>query len=159
MVPNSLKKGTEYINEAQVTHADSTLFKVFTLPAIAGDLNTALNEPNTVVITESAAKKYFNTTNAIGKTIETNDNTSTLYKVTAVIKDVPRNSHFDFDFFFSMDNVEYDWNNYLSHNFHTYLLLRPGTDRRRIASDLRLMMLGAFADNGIKMAPPTPLHR
>lgn len=125
-----IKKGTEYINEAQVTHADSTLFKVFTLPAIAGDLNTALNEPNTVVITESTAKKYFNTTNAIGKTIETNDNTSTLYKVTAVIKDVPRNSHFDFDFFFSMDNVEYDWNNYLSHNFHTYLLLRPGTDHK-----------------------------
>lgn len=42
---------------------------------------------------------------------------------------------------------------------HYWVILRPGTDRRRIASDLRLMMLGAFADNGIKMAPPTPLHR
>lgn len=123
-----IKKGAEFINEPRVTHADSTLFKVFTLPAIAGDLNTALNEPNTVVITESTAKKYFNTTNAIGKTIETNDNNSTLYKVTAIIKDIPRNSHFNFDFLFSMDNVEYDWNSYLSHNFHTYLLMRPGTD-------------------------------
>lgn len=125
-----IKKGNEFINEPRVTHADSTLFKVFTLPGIAGDLNTALNEPNTVVITESTAKKYFNTINAIGKTIETNDNNSTLYKVTAIIKDVPRNSHFNFDFFFSMDNVEYGWNNYLSHNFHTYLLLKPTADYR-----------------------------
>ncbi|MGB8191126.1 MAG: ABC transporter permease, partial [Chitinophagaceae bacterium] len=45
-----IKKGNQYINEPAVGHADSTLFKVFTLPAIAGDVNTALNEPNTVVI-------------------------------------------------------------------------------------------------------------
>lgn len=123
-----IKKGNEYINEGAVAHADSTIFRVFTLPAIAGDVNTALNEPNTVVITESTAKKYFGSTDAIGKTIETNDNTSTLYKVTAVIKDIPQNSHFNFDFLFSMDNVDYGWNNYLSHNFYTYLLLTPGTD-------------------------------
>jgi putative ABC transport system permease protein len=123
-----IKKGNEYINEGAVAHADSTIFRVFTLPAIAGDVNTALNEPNTVVITESTANKYFGTTDAIGKTIETNDNNSTLYKITAVIKDIPRNSHFNFDFLFSMDNVDYGWNNYLSHNFYTYLLLRPGTD-------------------------------
>jgi len=42
---------------------------------------------------------------------------------------------------------------------HYWVDLRPGTDRRRIASDLRLMILGAFADAGIKMAPPPPLHR
>ena len=121
-----IRKGTQFINENAVGHADSTIFKVFTLPVLSGDPNTALNEPNTVVITESTAKKYFGNTNAVGKTIETNDNTSTVYKVTAVIKDIPTNSHFNFDFIFSMDNVEYDWNNYLSHNFFTYLLLKPG---------------------------------
>ena len=125
-----VKKGNEFINEPRVAHADSTLFRVFTLPAIAGDPNTALNEPNTVVLTESTAKKYFGTTDAIGKTIETNDNGTTVYKVTAVIKDIPRNSHFNFDFLFSMDNVDYGWNNFLSHNFYTYLLMRPGTDYR-----------------------------
>lgn len=127
-----IKKGNEFINEPDVAHADSTLFRVFTLPVIAGDLNTALNEPNTVVITASTAKKYFNTTNALGKIIETNDNNSTLYKVTGVIKDMPQNAHFNFDFLFSMDNVNYDWNNYLSHNFHTYLLLKPGADYRQL---------------------------
>lgn len=123
-----IKKNKEYINENAVTHADSTLFGVFTFPAISGDTKNALNEPNTVVITESTAKKYFGTTDAVGKTIETNENNSTLYKVTAVIRDMPRNSHFNFDFIFSMDNVDYTWGNYLSHNFQTYILLKPGTD-------------------------------
>ncbi|MBL7738610.1 MAG: ABC transporter permease [Chitinophagaceae bacterium] len=122
-----IKKGNEYINEQAVAHVDSTIFDVFTLPAIAGDTRQALNEPNTVVITESAAQKYFGTAEAIGKTIETNDNNSTLYKVTAVIKDIPRNSHFNFDFLFSMDNVDYGWGNFLSHNFQTYIVLQKGT--------------------------------
>jgi putative ABC transport system permease protein len=123
-----VKKDKEFINEPNVTHADSTLFDVFTLPAITGDTKNALNEPNTVVITESTAKKYFGTTDVVGKTIETNENNSTLYKITAVIRDIPRNSHFNFDFIFSMDNVEYGWGNFLSHNFQTYILLKPGTD-------------------------------
>lgn len=125
-----VKKGNEFINESRVCHADSTLFEVFTLPALVGDTKNALNEPNTVVITESTAKKYFGSTDVIGKTVETNENNSTLYKVTAVIKDIPRTSHFNFDFIFSMDNVEYGWGNFLSHNFQTYILLKPGTDPR-----------------------------
>jgi putative ABC transport system permease protein len=126
-----VKKGNQFINENNVAHADSTLFSVFTLPAISGNTHTALNEPNTVVITESTAKKYFGTTdNVVGKTIETNENNSTLYKVTAVIKDIPHNSHFHFDFIFSMKNVDYRWGNYVSHNFQTYVLLRPRTDPR-----------------------------
>jgi putative ABC transport system permease protein len=125
-----IKKGNEYMNENRVTYADSTLFDVFTLPAIAGNTKTALNEPNTVVITESTAKKYFKSAEAaMGKMVESKEEKGdVLYKVTAVIKDVPRNSHFNFDFFFSMDNVNYGFGNFLSHNFHTYILLKPGTD-------------------------------
>jgi putative ABC transport system permease protein len=123
-----IKKGNVFINEGNVGHADSTFFRVFTVPAISGNTNTALNEPNTVVVTKSAALKYFGTTDVIGKTIETNDNNGTLYKITAVVKDIPTNSHFHFDFIFSMDNVDYNFGNYLSHNFQTYLLLKEGTD-------------------------------
>ena len=126
-----IKKGNEWINEDAVAHADSTLFKVFTLPSISGDVKTALNEPNTVVVTESAAKKYFGSTNVVGQTLETDDNNKTVYKVTAVIKNIPRNSHFNFDFIFSIDNVDYGFGNYLSHNFQTYVLLREGTDYKK----------------------------
>ncbi|MGZ8541226.1 MAG: ABC transporter permease, partial [Chitinophagaceae bacterium] len=125
-----IKKGNDFINEDRVAHADSTLFNVFTLPAIAGDTKTALNEPNTVVITASAAKKYFGSTDVVGKTIETNVHNSTLYKVTAVIRDIPRTSHFNFDFIFSMDNVNYPWGNYLSMNHQTYIVLKKGTDHK-----------------------------
>lgn len=123
-----IKKDNAFINEEKVGHVDSTFFNIFTLPAIAGDTKTALDEPNTVVITETTAKKYFGTADAIGKIVETNDNTKTLYKVTAVIKDIPSNAHFNFDFLFSMKNVEYPWGLLMSHNFHTYLLLKEGTD-------------------------------
>ncbi|MFY7839383.1 MAG: ABC transporter permease [Lacibacter sp.] len=123
-----LKKGTTFIEETKVAHADSTIFDVFTLPVVAGNPKTALNEPNTVVISESAAKKYFGTVDAMGKGIEVNDEKHTVYKVTAVIKDMPQNAHFNYDFLFSMDNVEYGWGNFLSHNFQTYIVLQPGTD-------------------------------
>lgn len=120
-----IKKGNEFISEDRAVYADSTLFDVFTLPAIAGDTKTALNERNTVVITETTAKKYFNTPNALGKVLEIDTKP---YKVTAVIKDVPNNSHFHFNAFLSMDNLDYHWGQFLSHNFQTYLVLRKGTD-------------------------------
>ncbi|MEP7110119.1 MAG: ABC transporter permease [Ferruginibacter sp.] len=122
-----IKKGNDFINEQRVVNADSTLFDVFTLPAVEGDTKNALNEPNTVVITETTAKKYFGNTHVVGKTIETDESKNKLYKITAVIKDIPLNSHFNFDFIFSMDNVEYGFGNYLSQNFQTYILLREGT--------------------------------
>ncbi|WP_428654446.1 ABC transporter permease [Runella sp.] len=123
-----IKKGKEYIVEDRVAYADSTLFDVFTLPAIAGNTKTALDNPNTVVISESAARKYFGTTDAVGKSLEVGVSNKTIYNVTAVIKDIPANSHFHFDFIFSMDNVKYQFGSYLSHNFYTYLLLREGSD-------------------------------
>ncbi len=132
------KKGTQFITEDRVTYADSTLFNVFTFPAVAGNTLTALNEPNTVVINEKTAKKYFNSAeNAIGKMLECNDNRTALYKVTAVIKDIPKNSHFNFDFFLSMDNVEYGFGNFLSHNFHTYILFKPGTDYKAFSKNFK----------------------
>ena len=123
-----VKKGNEYINEEHVAHADSTFFDVFTLPAIEGDTRTALNEPNTVVLTETMAKKYFNSAHVLGKNIEVKDEKNPLYKITAVIKDIPENSHFHFGFLFSMKNVEYNWGQLTSHNFYTYIRLTKGTD-------------------------------
>ncbi|POY38563.1 cell division protein FtsX [Solitalea longa] len=122
-----VKKGNEYLKEERIAHVDSTLFSVFTLPVIEGDPQQALTEPNSVVITASTAIKYFGTTNALGKVIEAN---KTPFKVTAVIKDIPHNSHFNFDFFFPMQNLDYGFGTFLSHNFHTYVLLKEGTDHK-----------------------------
>lgn len=150
-----VKKGNLFIRENQVAHADSTFFEVFSFPALEGNVHTALNEPNTVVITESAAKKYFGTTRVIGKMLETDDQPSGLYKVTAVIRDMPENSHFRYDFLFSMDNVDYGFGNYLSHNFATYLLFKPGTDTRAFEKKFpeyinRYVLPEAMASLGVK---------
>lgn len=124
-----IKKGNEFIDEKNVANVDSTFFNVFTLPVIEGDTKTALNDPNTVVVTGSTAKKYFNSTHVLGKIIEVkNGETTVPYTVTAVINDIPHDAHFHFDFLFSMKNNNYEWGQLTSHNFYTYLLLKPGTD-------------------------------
>lgn len=130
--PKMIKKDKVFIIENRVAHVDSTFFDVFTLPAISGNTHTALNEPNTVAITESSAKKYFGSTDVLGKIIETNDEKTPDYKITAVIKDIPSNSHFHFDFLFSMKNADYQWGQMTSHNFHTYLLLKKGADYKQV---------------------------
>jgi putative ABC transport system permease protein len=132
-----IKKDNEFINEPHVANVDSTFFSVFALPVIEGDIKTALNEPNTVVVTATTAKKYFGALNVLGKNIEVkNGNAFTPYKITAVINDIPHNSHFNFDFLFSMKNVNYQWGQLTSHNFHTYLLLKPGTDYKAFEKNL-----------------------
>ncbi|MBS1620939.1 MAG: ABC transporter permease [Bacteroidetes bacterium] len=120
-----VRKGNEYITEENIVYADSTFFNIFSQTVLSGDTKTALYEPNTVVISETAARKYFSTPNAAGQTLEIDKKP---FKVTAVIKDMPQNSHFHFDFIMSMKNVEYGWNNFLSLNFQTYIRLKPGTD-------------------------------
>lgn len=133
-----VKKGNNFNTETGIAYVDSTFFKVFTFKTIAGNTDKILNEPNTVVITESIAKKYFNTVDAVGKFIETTDNGRTLYKVTAVIKDMPFNSHFRFDFLFPMQNLDYDWGNLISSNFHTYLLLKKGVNYKDFEKNFEL---------------------
>src|SRR6218665_3491792 len=74
-----VKKGNEYITENDVAYADSTLFDVFTLPLIAGNPKTALDQPNTMVISEATAKKYFGSSDVVGKSLEVGIQEKTLY--------------------------------------------------------------------------------
>src|ERR1700733_1427782 len=128
-----VKKGSQNINEERVIYADSSLFDVFTLPMIQGDSKTALVEPKSLVITESTAKKYFNTTDVVGKNMVINDTSN--FKITGVIKDIPTQSHFNFDFFVSLStNDESRQNNWVSNNFNTYIVLKKGVDPKQLAS-------------------------
>src|SRR5690606_9564967 len=132
-----IRNGDKWINEAQVAHADSSFFRLFSYQALQGHLDHALTEPNSVVLSRSAAERYFNTTDVVGKTLETNDAGNTVYQITAVIKDMPRNGHFNYDFLFAMENAPYrNWGELLSHNFTTYILLRNATDRSLLETHL-----------------------
>jgi len=130
----SVKKGNQNIREDAVIHADSTLFDVFTLSVLAGDPHTALVEPRTVVISEKIARKYFGDagTDVVGRNLIVND--SIPYKVTAVIRDMPEQSHFRFDIFVSLSgsNEAKSTTEWVSNNFNTYVLLRKGTDAKKL---------------------------
>jgi len=126
-----VKKGNQNIQEYGLVFADPSVFSIFTLPMIDGSPDNALNEPHAVVITEQIAKKYFNQTNVVGKVMTFNDTAQ--YKITGVIKDIPKQSHFHFDFFISMATIdEAKDNSWLSSNFNTYILLKPGVDYKKL---------------------------
>ena len=125
-----IRKGQSFILEPNIAHVDSAFFDVFSFPAVSGDLHTALTAPNTAVITVSAARKYFGTTEVVGRSLELRREQAPLYKITAVIEDMPRNSHFRYDVLLSMHTAPYTFGQYLSHNFHTYLLLQADADPR-----------------------------
>lgn len=131
-----VKKGTQNVQEDKVIYTDSTLFDVFTLPMIAGDPKTALVNPHSVVINETTAKKYFNTTDVVGKTLTVND--TSILKITGVIKDVPKQSHFDFNFFMPLNGSIEKWeiNQWTSNNMNTYVVLKPGADAKAFEAKL-----------------------
>lgn len=145
-----VKKGTEVIEEDRAVYCDAAIFDVFTLPMLAGDPKTALKEPDAIVISESAAKKYFNTTNVLGKTLNTGNNENSLHKITGVIKDMPTESHFRADLFLALDaNQPKTWTGF---SFNSYVLLRSGADPRRLEAKLdaflrRHMDAGGFNYN------------
>ena len=134
-----VKKGGENIQEQRVGFADSTLFDVFTLPVIAGHAKTALKDYHSLVITETIAKKYFNSTDVVGKTMLMNDTSN--YMITAVIKDIPKQSHFHFDFFVPMlENGGSNEDNWLSEDYSTYILLKKNTDVKQVEAQLNPFM-------------------
>lgn len=90
--------------EEQFYFADSSVFEIFTHEFIAGDPATALLDPLTTVLTESMAIKYFGSTDVIGASLLYVDRKEH-YKVTGVIKDLPRNTHFHFDGLLSLSSL------------------------------------------------------
>ncbi|MEP7268742.1 MAG: ABC transporter permease [Saprospiraceae bacterium] len=130
--------------ETKVYFADSTLFDLFNFPILQGDPMTALKETNTAVITASLAKKYFGQSNPMGQSlIIDNDD---LYKITAVIQDLPLNSHIEADMFLSMtsysDSRVENWGNT---NYNTYLLLENGANISHIAESISSIFYKKFA--------------
>ncbi len=122
----TIKKGDIAVEEAGSVYVDASFFDVFTAPLVEGDPKTALTEPNTGVISEKIAQKYFGaTTGIIGRTLRINENRD--LRVTGVMRELPAQSHFHYDLLFAMaglDEAKSDM--WLSNNFQTYLLLRPG---------------------------------
>lgn len=132
----TLAYGDKVFDEPSFAWADQDFFTVFSFRPLQGDLATALARPGTLVITKSMAKKYFGDEDPLGKTILYNNTRS--YEITAVIEDVPANSHFSFGFLASFltlgeEDQSVQWNN---PNYATFLLLKPGADAAALAGKI-----------------------
>ncbi|GAB3557536.1 ABC transporter permease [Spirosoma fluminis] len=128
--------GNQTFKETAVVFADSNFFEVFTLPFVKGDPKTALSQPNTIVITQAVAQKYFGNDDPIGKilTIKTGEVTC---KVTGVIEPIPANSHFHFDFFASMASVpDAKTPSWMTSEYFTYLVLPEGYNYKQLEAKL-----------------------
>jgi len=119
------KNGNNNFYETKIFYTDSTLFNIFTYQFLEGTAANALTRPKSIVLTKSVAEKYFGkNTQAVGKTLRT---VYDLYTVTAVIKDVPKNSHIRFDLLISASTLPVGYqDNWGGFNNYTYVLLKPG---------------------------------
>src|SRR5690554_37180 len=125
--PNMLIRYKDNVfNETRFFWADSTIFEVFSIPFLKGNPETALDEPHTIVLTETLAKKYFGDEDPIDKIMTMEDGTP--YTVRGVIKDSPPNTHFHYDMFASLSSWGgYERNKFwIANNFYTYILLYEG---------------------------------
>jgi len=128
-------------HETRAFYADSSFFSVFTFPLIEGDASKLLKNPNSLILSASAAKKYFGDENPIGKVISlTTQWEGGAYIVEGIFRDIPENSHIKFDFLFSIEkllgNPQFKGRAWYWTNFYNYLVLRPGTDPKEFEQKL-----------------------
>lgn len=171
--PPVIRRGALSVSEQAFGSADPDFFKVLPMPAVAGDPATALDEPDGVVLTRGAARKFFGRDAPIGGVLLIDGH---LTHVTAVIEDLPSNSHLNTEVFasskapWSMFQSLYA-GGYSTNNNLTYIRLRPGAsaaalsaalpafEARRIMPSLRLLSPDQQNDRYVlHLKPLTSIH-
>ncbi len=118
--------GEKRFYEDNLIYADGSVLSMFSFPLAQGEAKTALAEPNSIVITEAMAEKYFGGEPPLGKVLRYDNRAD--YKVTGVLKNLPANSHLRIDMLVSLNTRPQSQNpRWISNSYHTYVLLREGT--------------------------------
>lgn len=142
--PLVVKRDQNLFEESRFYFADSTFFDVFDFNLIKGNSGTVLTDPNTVVLTESMVKKYFGAGDPVGDNIEVNGR---LYLVTGVMRDVPDNSTYKFDFVASFASIpaahEPIW---WSANYQTFVVLDRDADVAAMQTKVNDIVRNALQD-------------
>ncbi len=132
------------IHEDGFYFTDSTFFKVFSFDLIEGNPDNVLREPNTIILTESAAKRILGRSDQIvGEVINVDNQLD--FRIDGVVKDSPTNSHFDFDYLASIASIPNHYNvplktyqtfEWYAHYYYTFLLLEDGVDAELLGESL-----------------------
>lgn len=148
-----IKVGDKEFIENNFFFADSNVFKVFTFPFFAGDQNKTLNSPNSIVISEEIAKKYFGNDNAIGKYLLLNDKYN--FTVTGIIKNVPANTYLKCEFIapyskaIEIYNIKQPWMSWGED--YTFLYLSDNTSFSTLNTKLNQLLVKHTNENFAKM--------
>lgn len=128
-----IRYGENVFKEEAFVWADQSALDVFDIELVQGNPETALAQPKSIIMSETAVKKYFGNGEAIGQTIEFGSSKD--YKVSGVYKDIPKNTHFDFDVIGSLETLdEAKQTTWLSMNFQTYVVLTEDADLGKMAA-------------------------
>lgn len=128
-----LSYGSNIFQENNIVFADSTAFDVFSWDLIYGDKETALDQPNSIILSKELAYKYFGNSNPLGELMTVDNDES--FKVTGVI-DLPTNTHFSYDAYVSMGTFRnwrseiFEWWGYV--DFYTYITIRENASLRNL---------------------------
>lgn len=145
-----LQSNLNNATKEEVAYADSSAFKIFTWPLLRGNIGHIFTAPCNVVLSETAARKYFGNTDPLGQTMMINGKTKAT--VTGVMKDIPYNSHLRVDIIFSITTlVDDDWNrNWTRFGFYTYLLLQHGQPPANLQAKLPSFVNANFDQSQFK---------
>lgn len=134
-------------NESGVVEVDPDFIRMFTFQFLEGDPQQALDEPNSIVLSASIAKKYFNEASPLGQTITTKKRwgQEENWTITGVVKDYPKNSSFQFNFLQSLSGKnleERDQGGWSYPTFKSYLLLDKTSSAKPLSEKMKTMILG-----------------
>jgi putative ABC transport system permease protein len=134
-----IRFGENIFKEENFVWADHSILDVFGINLVQGDPETALTAPKSLVMSQTAARKYFGSSDPVGQIVEFGSAKD--YKVTGVYEDIPSNTHFSFDVMGSMETLdEAKQPIWLSMNFQTYVVLTPGADLEKMAAQFPDML-------------------
>lgn len=142
--------------ESKIFFADSGMLSMFSYAMIKGSPEKALNKPNQMVLSRSAAAKYFGKEDPMGKTLtfHQGERGAKEIMVTGVFEDLPANTHLHTDFLVSFSTIgfnldaDWDWG-----NFYTYVQVQPGVDQKTVESKIPELLnkrIGKFITDGAK---------
>ncbi len=134
-----IRSGENIFKEEKYVWADQSMIDIFDLEIVSGDPSAALTAPKSLMMSETAAKKYFGSAEAVGQQVEFGQAKD--YRVTAVYKDIPTNTHFDFDVIGSLITLDESRQNmWMNMNFQTYVVLTPDADLEKMAAQFPDML-------------------
>ena len=138
---NQIRRQGEITNtyEKGFLFADPAILEILEISLTQGDPQTALSIPNSLIISESKAAKFFPNENPIGKSMILNNDEESILTIGGIMEDLPSNSHFKADFMISLAGQEFwrgEQNFWGANNYHTYLKLNLGTDPKGMEEKL-----------------------